>query len=658
MRLRSELLSLLDAGSLDYRHYAGLSRQYERLGGLEDCLRDAVRRSSVCLYNGGLYYFGGRLYEPMSFDEWKTVLTDLLFDDIRIPRTDYGLSYHIIGRLTSLARSKPMRLNRSLMVFGNGVLNTETLEFHARFGSEFVQLWGVDYDYDAGAKTFMWHQFLHQVLPDAEMRRCLQMFLGATFVDRRKVRIEHLVVLLGKGANGKGVVNQTIHGVLGDNMSSESIGNLCARGLEGMSSLARINGKRLNFGTEMSSQDFRRRDARLKSIVSGEPTTARFLYGQPFEACDIPLLMSSANMIPYFDSGDDAMLRRIYPIPFDIVIPPERRNPALCDDLRDEYPGIFNWIMEGRKEFVRNGCRLPESNKLTELLRRGRAEYDTSLAFMEKKGYRPKFEGVDVAPRNFVKIKNLYEEYVRWCNSNGIYCQSKSSFISSLERYGFVRSRRAEGHVFYVFGQITLNSFAKDADALRKKNVEEKAPSSSMLFFNGESWVTSLRALSAYSGVGEKTLSRLVSEGAFGEYMKHWKEKPVYHIEGCCNVLRERCLMATDKEKDIRQRIQKELKYMRAVFNSRMEYHQLPYRKYAHEDQIDDSVRVVPDEMTDDEVFDMAREELGFSGEVRASAGAFGRDGKGYFESLDCIPTDEEREILKQSKKPKNKKKK
>lgn len=47
--------------------------------------------------------------------------------------------------------------------------------------------------------------------------------------------------------------------------------------------------------------------------------------------------------------------------------------------------------------------------------------------------------------------------------------------------------------------------------------------------------------------------------------------------------------------------------------------------------------------MTDEEVFAKAKEELGVEVKYRKSEGAFGRGGKGFFESVDQIPTEEEK---------------
>lgn len=629
------------------REVVDIKQQSVRMGTIEDMLRSAIKRSSVGFYNGALYFFGGKVYEPLSWDEWKNTLTDLLFDYVKVPKVDYGQTFFVSNRCTVLAKSKRLEVNRSLMVFRNGVLDTETMEFCEVFDKRFVQMWSVDYDYSPDARTFLWHQFINQVLPDRKIQVVLQMFLGATLVDRSKVKIEHILILLGRGANGKGVVNQVIKGVLGENMSAESIGNLCEKGINGMAAVARINGKRLNFGTEMSSYDFKRKDAKLKALVSGEAVTARMLYGNPFEAKDIPLLMSSANMIPYFDVNDDALIRRIYPIPFDIVIPESKRNPHLASEIADEYPGVFNWIVEGRRLFVANGYKLPNENYLRAIISRGKKDYETALAYMAKKGYRANITGVDIAPRNAIKASVLYSQYKEWCEMNQLHLQTKKSFFTSLENEGFLRVRRSGGYVVYVFGDITINSFGRDARELRERNAKSKAPTSQLIYVDGRSWVTSLKALAGYAGVGYKKVEGVNRAGHFEPFKKGWKDKTLYDVDKCMDFMRDMKIIATDQEKTIQRRMQKELKYMRRLFNQRMEYHGLPYRKYEKAEQIDPDIKVVPDEMSDDEAFALAKEELGIEVNARESDGVFSRGGKGYFDSPDERPTAKERKMYK-----------
>ena len=96
----------------------------------------------------------------------------------------------------------------------------------------------------------------------------------------------------------------------------------------------------------------------LKSLISGEPTEARPMYGDNFTAYDIPLLMANANQMPYLKDWSYGMKRRICILPFEIEIPIARQRKSLARDLEREYSAIFNWILEGRDRFISNGYRL------------------------------------------------------------------------------------------------------------------------------------------------------------------------------------------------------------------------------------------------------------------------------------------------------------
>lgn len=646
-----ELWNLLSHGGKEtFDEIMSIKSQAERIGTLEDRMRAALRASSLGYFGNKIYFFNGRLYDYISDEEFQNMLFELMYNKMRLPKMDYSSVYPMVLRCRILVKSKRLQVNNNMMVFRNGVLDTDEGKFHKTFSKDYVQMWEVSYDYDPKAKTFLWHQFINQVLPDKYLQDALQMFLGATFIDRNKVRIENILLLLGKGANGKGVINSVVLGVLGDYVGSKSIASLCTRGIDGEEALASINGKRLNFCTEMSAADFRRKDARLKSIVSGERTSARFRYERGFDAENIPLLMSSANMLPYFDTKDDALIRRIYPIPFDIVIPEERRNPMLAEELREEYPGILNWILEGREKFIENGYKLPPEIHMKDLLRSGRAQHDNCLVFMARKGWKPCIAGVSMTPKNTIKQKVLYDMYCEWCDDNGSKPNPRQTFYQSLEDAGYQKRRFNDGWRFFIFGDITINTLRRENG--RKRAREGKTAATSVIWIDGEAWIMSMRGLASYSGVGEAIIRRLIREGRFKEYTKAFRERRLFNVKGCCQVLRDLRFIASDEEKEIQGRIRKELKYMRYSFNQKMEYNGLPYRKYGSEyEQIDNNIIVVPDEMADYEVFERAEKELGFDmtyvdrGRNNAQ-GLYGRGGKGFLDSADDRVTDEEKEVV------------
>lgn len=626
-----------------------LKKREDRRGRVKRLLCKAIDESSLGCFNGLIYYFGGKVYLPCSIRSLKKVLYDILAARIELPDADLSKLNDIYEDCLNAVFSKSLSVDNSIMVFRNGVLDVEHGKFWKVFNKRFVQMWAVDYDYNPDARTFKWYQFLNQVLPQQYLQEVLQMFLGATFIDRQKVKIEHILILLGKGANGKSVIQRAICGVLGEQyVATQEIGRLCARGIDGDEAVALVNGKRLNYCTEMEATDFYKKSARLKAIVSGEKVPARFRYGIGFEAMNIPLLMANANQLPIFNKKDDAMVRRIYVVPFEVSIPPERQNKTLNDELVEEYPAILNWILEGRDKFIANGYRLPTDKNLHKFILDEEAEYSPVLKFMKVHGWLPRMEGVELEPMNWMKLSDLYNSFDRWCTLNNLPVIGKSSFCYTLENQGgFKKKRFSNGIRFAVFGDVTMKALVREQEKLKK--LKKDRPGVSIMWVDGVAWVTSRKALASYAGVGIGVVTRLANEGKFDDYTKSYREKLIFDVKACCAIMKEMHVIATDAEKDIISRLNKELKYMRWTYNQWATDNGFPYRKYEREDQIEPGITVVTDETTYEQTIVMARKsgyDVSRALRYKTPRGAFSQGGKGYFKSADERPSLEERQTV------------
>lgn len=640
-RLSDELWGLIVGdGGQAVRDLLSLKRREDRRGRMKRLLGRAIRESSLGVFGGKMYYFGGKVYEPIERSVFQNVMYDIMANRVEVPDADLVKLSDIYMDCCNAVYSKSLYVSNNIMIFRNGVLDVERGVFSKRFDKKFVQMWSVDYDYTPGMSTFLWHQFINQVLPERHWQDALQMFLGATFIDRKKVKIEHILILLGKGANGKSVIQQVVCGVLGeDYVSQHEIGRLCARGNEGDMAVAEINGKRLNYCTEMEETDFYKKSARLKALVSGENVTARQLYGNPFKAMNIPLLMSNANILPVFNKRDEAMMRRIYVIPFQVVIPLEKQNKTLGEELVSEYPGILNWILEGRDKFIKNGYRLPADISLDKYIDEERVEFSTVLKFMSLHRYLPRIEGVEVAPMVWIRVSELYGDYSRWCKQNGLEGVGRTSFVHILvNECGYHRERKNNGYNIAVFG-THIEKLKKIQTANRKKDAGER-PSPNLLWYNGVGYATNLTQLSKFTNVSVHVLKRVKSEGRFSPFTKAWGRHNVYDVNGCCGVLRDLHILASDSERDLLERLRLDLNYKRTLFNNRMKKRGWPYRQYDNSNpQLEEGIIVVPDYTTDEEVLAMAKEAGLDTRGYRGEYGAYALGGRGTQKSVDDIPS-------------------
>ena len=194
----------------------------------------------------------------------------------------------------------------------------------------------------------VWTDYFLDAVLDQSAQKVLQEFMGAIFIDRRKVKIEKMLILYGAGSNGKSVIQSTLIGLLGeDNVKTLAISDLIS-GSERKQNIASINGKRLNYCSEIQTREFGQNADALKALISGEPFEVRLVYINNFTARNIPLLMANANRIPYIKDFSHGLSRRLIILPFERVIEEKNQNKRLAKELQKEYSGILNWILAGR----------------------------------------------------------------------------------------------------------------------------------------------------------------------------------------------------------------------------------------------------------------------------------------------------------------------
>ena len=600
--LLEEMWSIMQEGynGKDIEVAVRIRSPYERLGTVTEILRSAAEKSSLSRWNGALWCFTGKIYEQVTWRDVKNVVYDLM-KRMKLPMADFNRKDAIVRDVIDVLEKSPMEVRNEIVVFNNCVLDTDTMETYEH-SKDFIQVSKLDYDYDPDAKVFLWYQFLNDVLPDKMNQMILQMFLGAVFIDRSIAKIETMMILKGSGSNGKSVVFETVMGVLGrDNVSNFGLGALMG-GNDRKMNIASMNGKRLNYCSEIQLKEFGQGSDSLKAIISGEPIEARRIYGGNFTARNIPLLMANANQLPYLKDMSHGMARRLCVLSFDVEIPKEKQNRSLAKDMRDEYPAIFNWIMEGRKKFVENNYKLPFNHDLEDAIEDYKSEYSTPLKFMMDNGWKRQADPniTDITPR-WMSLSSLYERYLKWCTSNKVddVC-TKVMFSRTLRTAGW-RNRNAQyGVEFGCYGKVTINDLQMMGD--KAQRMREKLVINKIFRAEGRDYAQGMKATGKACGCSESVIMRLSNQGKLIKAVTYADGRPLYDIAMVLDILRAEGFFLDTRERHLRACTEAELKYMRGVFNIAMKYHELPFRKYKTTNvrRIDGTIRV-DDTMTIEE---------------------------------------------------------
>jgi len=588
----------------------GIKRDAERIGMLTDMVKDAVAGAPLGMFNGDVYAWTGRIYEKVSPEEMSSMVYEVL-QSCNVSYADMTKAGVFVKVTNDFLSRKQIMPNKSIMVFRNGVYDIErgTLE---DFAPRYVQMWQVNYDYCRDEVPVLWQQFLSRVLPDLPSRAYLQEFVGASFVSREKASIEKMLILLGAGANGKSVIYRVLQDVLGiDNVTSLSVGSLIG-GSEAERNVAAINGKRLNYCSEIETAvvKYEYSDT-LKKLISGEPLTAKVLYRNPFPAREIPLMMANANSLPRLADKSYAIRRRFAVIKFGIQIPRHEQDPLLADKLRSESSGIFNWIMDGRSRFVLRGYKLPKYDEPdlsvdeTTLIRQTTVE-----RWLVRSGFSCDGDSSLQSPV-WLHASELYKLYVKWCMDEKAVPESILSFGKSLRAKGFEKRRDMRGMLYGMKGSGAQSLAHK---AATEKIVRGKRESSLWYAEDGSALILGERRLAYALGIGRKVIRRFIENGRKPGYKGKdaliegvhyecsdgsWQS---FNVDKCRQVFAENEIYANEDRRKELQRATARENSARRKFNLTMKRLGLPYRKSKHHGVLKEpGCLLVDDDMTVDE---------------------------------------------------------
>lgn len=306
-----------------------------------------------------------------------------------------------------------------------------------RFSRKHITDYRLPYPYEKESLCPRWDSFLSEVLPDECERRCLQEFFGMCYLDRSVLSVEKFAVFVGSGSNGKSVVFDVMKNVIGRDRVSYLSPDQLADGKQVVS----VVGKRLNFAPDIRKGAFF--DSALKALSSGQDVQGWRLYsGNVVIKC--PPLAFALNEMPRFRDTTYAFFRRMLLFSFDVTIPPEKQDRSLASDIaRDEMPGIFRWVMEGRRRLVENKGAFTQCDKMTAnieaLTRRVRNEEAPVLEYLASIGFsvEPNFAG---QPFTKLTAGSIFE------GMGG--SMSKDAITRELSSYGVRRDRGAEVRYF------------------------------------------------------------------------------------------------------------------------------------------------------------------------------------------------------------------
>jgi putative DNA primase/helicase len=212
--------------------------------------------------------------------------------------------------------------------------------------------------------------------------------------------------------------------------------------------MAMLRGSRLVTAQEVE-EGRRWAEARIKALTGGDPITARFMRQDFFTYQPQFKLFVAGNHKPSLKNVDDAIRRRLHLIPF--TFKPEQPDRDLPEKLKEEWPGILRWAIEGCLEWQRVGLAPPPA--VVEATAEYFAQENVIGRWVEERCRRN--------PGAETRTHDLFADWRSWCAETGEQAGSEKAFSQALARQGFERGRQAGTGLRGFLGIELLGDFGE-----------------------------------------------------------------------------------------------------------------------------------------------------------------------------------------------------
>jgi putative DNA primase/helicase len=298
-----------------------------------------------------------------------------------------------------------------------------------------------------------WLQFLDETFGDDDLIRFVQQWGGYSLTG---ATTEHALVFgFGNGKNGKSVLLNTFTGILNEYATTAAMDTFTAsKSDRHPTDLAMLRGARLVTASE-TEEGRAWAESRIKQLTGGDPITARFMQKDFFTFRPSFKLTIIGNHKPALRNVDDAARRRFNLVPFNRT--PANPDPLLEQKLKDEWPGILRWLIEGCLDWQANGLMRP------------RSVVSATESYFEDQDLFAQWlaEACDAEPGNRYKsalVGDLFLSWSEFASRAGEKPGSIKAFSAELMKRGLERS--TEGHTkVRCFRGLRLKRRADSHDA-------------------------------------------------------------------------------------------------------------------------------------------------------------------------------------------------
>jgi len=346
-----------------------------------------------------------RFFTPDGVVEDEGVISNLILDAVRGCVTS-GIARIVTNLLASVklqAYSPPLPIETDRIHVTNG-----TYFMDGHFSPEKTYCnnrLAVAYNPDA-PQPERWLHFLSELL-EVEDIPTLQEYLGYCLLPTTKG--QKMLMLIGKGGEGKSRIGLVMNALLGGNMNTTSIQKV----ENNRFSRADLENKLLMVDDDMDLSALPKTNY-IKSIVTSECRMDMERKGiQSYQSqLYVRFLCFGNGALTALHDQSDGFFRR------QIVLTTKDRptgrtdDPFLAEKLTAEREGIFLWCLDGLHRLIANSYQFTVSPRAAENVETVKRSSNNVVEFLQSEGY------IRFKADSEASSKSLYEAYKLWCDDN------------------------------------------------------------------------------------------------------------------------------------------------------------------------------------------------------------------------------------------------
>lgn len=279
----------------------------------------------------------------------------------------------------------------------------------------------VAYNPDA-AEPIQWLAFLSQLLYPEDIPT-LQEFFGYCLIP--STREQKMLLLTGKGGEGKSRVGIVLQSLLGSNMKTGSISKV----ENSPFARADLQNMLVMVDDDMKMEALTQTN-NIKAIVTAELPMDLEKKGQQSYQGDLRVrfLAFGNGTLQALHDRSFGFFRRQIILEARERDPNRKDDPYLAERLCAEKEGIFLWALAGLQRLIRNGFQFTLSDRASANMDAAVADGNNIVEFMKSQGY------FQLKADSEVSSKDFYDVYRQWCEDNALNPLAQKTLCSYLKQ--------------------------------------------------------------------------------------------------------------------------------------------------------------------------------------------------------------------------------